>query len=532
MANLSIMESSRRRKATGPRSKMGCKTCRIRRVKCDEAKPNCNKCSRTGRECEWYSQEEWIHETPDSVVASRSVSRSISPTTRGLASCSPQELRSYEFFRTRTTPQLAGSFPSEFWSTFLPRSTQHHATLWHAVVALGSIHERFEADDLSVFASNIDSELGGFALKQYTTALSELTKPVRGGNRQDVDVFLAACILFTSFEIMRGHHESALTHVKSGIKIIGELQDASTPIGSSLSMVTLSTNPSIPIDALTAPFIRLDSQVCELQSTAGRFPILQPTHHHEPGFGPIIPPKFTSILEARNCYDYLYNDAIHKASDESASFTSPSIDESLPLSLATRTAIWRLHLWKAPFDACAADLDPTDTASQALADLLRVKHLAASHLFDTSTVGPETKWDRHTNDFYDIVAAASRIATTTPVGRKTISLDAGIVLPLFNTAWKCRISSLRREALAILASRPRQEGVWDGELSARVGKRIMEVEEEGFGEILDPADLPDWARVIEVNIRFELGQRRAVWSYSRRDRESGDVLHTVEEIAW
>ncbi|KAL3470982.1 hypothetical protein BJX99DRAFT_250819 [Aspergillus californicus] len=36
------------------RPSTGCKTCRSRRIKCDEARPHCNACVRTGRECPGY----------------------------------------------------------------------------------------------------------------------------------------------------------------------------------------------------------------------------------------------------------------------------------------------------------------------------------------------------------------------------------------------------------------------------------------------------------------------------------------------
>ncbi|KAF5970443.1 transcriptional activator UGA3 [Fusarium coicis] len=40
-----------------PRSKNGCLTCRTKRKKCDEVKPVCSSCTRTGQECVWPSQE-------------------------------------------------------------------------------------------------------------------------------------------------------------------------------------------------------------------------------------------------------------------------------------------------------------------------------------------------------------------------------------------------------------------------------------------------------------------------------------------
>ncbi|KAF4440603.1 Transcriptional activator UGA3 [Fusarium acutatum] len=40
-----------------PRSKNGCLTCRTKRKKCDEVKPVCSSCTRTGQECVWPTQE-------------------------------------------------------------------------------------------------------------------------------------------------------------------------------------------------------------------------------------------------------------------------------------------------------------------------------------------------------------------------------------------------------------------------------------------------------------------------------------------
>ncbi|EQB50946.1 hypothetical protein CGLO_09549 [Colletotrichum gloeosporioides Cg-14] len=40
-----------------PRSKYGCLSCRARRRKCDEVKPSCTSCSRSGRECSWPVNE-------------------------------------------------------------------------------------------------------------------------------------------------------------------------------------------------------------------------------------------------------------------------------------------------------------------------------------------------------------------------------------------------------------------------------------------------------------------------------------------
>ncbi|KAK2030399.1 hypothetical protein LX32DRAFT_717118 [Colletotrichum zoysiae] len=45
----------------GAKVKTGCKTCRIRKVKCDESKPLCHKCVNTGRNCDGYESPFIFH---------------------------------------------------------------------------------------------------------------------------------------------------------------------------------------------------------------------------------------------------------------------------------------------------------------------------------------------------------------------------------------------------------------------------------------------------------------------------------------
>ncbi|MCJ1431713.1 hypothetical protein MMC27_001068 [Xylographa pallens] len=46
-----------------PRSREGCWTCRTRKVKCDEAKPQCNQCARLGHECDYSHKVAFKDET-------------------------------------------------------------------------------------------------------------------------------------------------------------------------------------------------------------------------------------------------------------------------------------------------------------------------------------------------------------------------------------------------------------------------------------------------------------------------------------
>ena len=50
-------------------------------------------------------------------------------------------------------------------------------------------------------SSNCDVSQGGFALEQYTRAISQITKAIATKKQPTTDVVLVACILFACFEV-------------------------------------------------------------------------------------------------------------------------------------------------------------------------------------------------------------------------------------------------------------------------------------------------------------------------------------------
>ncbi|KAF5967687.1 C6 zinc finger domain-containing protein [Fusarium coicis] len=72
----------------------------VRRVKCDEARPSCVKCTSTGRTCDGYEEAAEQQAPIQTVIAGYGNS---------------QEARSIQFFIERTLSQLTSFFPDEFW---------------------------------------------------------------------------------------------------------------------------------------------------------------------------------------------------------------------------------------------------------------------------------------------------------------------------------------------------------------------------------------------------------------------------------
>lgn len=145
----------------------------------------------------------------------------------------------------------------------------------------------------------------------------------------------------------------------------------------------------------------------------------------------------------------------------------------------------------------------------------------------------ETIWDKHCSAYKKILTLVKFIIDldanldhSMSGSRSEFALDMGIVGPLSAVAYKCRHPIIRREAIDLLASSPRQEGVWNSILSAYVCKRIVEIEEYGLGQVTCCEDVPAWARITNVELDFDLQNRRVRMRYHRQ----GDPIHPTQNL--
>ncbi|OTB03779.1 hypothetical protein M426DRAFT_173071 [Hypoxylon sp. CI-4A] len=164
---------SKRKRASKPKVRTGCITCKIRRVKCDETKPSCTRCLTTGRKCDGYegtlpprqkrktptpttSPNLSAYPVPSTFSSSSSThgggnSSSTQRTLRPLAADiegTEQERLFFHRFRQAAEAGLAthasGLEPS-FWRRLVPQvGNSSDAAVRHALIALGAAHESME----------------------------------------------------------------------------------------------------------------------------------------------------------------------------------------------------------------------------------------------------------------------------------------------------------------------------------------------------------------------------------------------------
>ncbi|KAB8245363.1 hypothetical protein BDV35DRAFT_260018 [Aspergillus flavus] len=103
-----------RKKWCPKRSTTGCRTCRARRVNCDEAPGACKRCINAGWKCEGYDFARLSNLGRDDrgIISSLTLYR----VSQGLPGVSPEEKRGFAFFQHLTIPNLTGFFNTSLWS--------------------------------------------------------------------------------------------------------------------------------------------------------------------------------------------------------------------------------------------------------------------------------------------------------------------------------------------------------------------------------------------------------------------------------
>lgn len=125
-----------------------------------------------------------------------------------------RETRCFQYFYERTAPALAGYSGSIFWSSFVLQVSQREEPIWHAIIALGSLHESFEKGRNVAGVNFLRRRQDAFTIHEYLTAIRALLElpsttndktmsdtPDNGFGNVSLDVCLISCILFTCFEV-------------------------------------------------------------------------------------------------------------------------------------------------------------------------------------------------------------------------------------------------------------------------------------------------------------------------------------------
>ena len=270
---------------------------------------------------------------------------------------------------------------------------------------------------------------------------------------------------------------------------------------------------------------------------------------NQPGFCPSIPPCFTSLEEAQNSLYFQRNRCLRAATKganlQAQGIPAVAIGKVDVIETSKQTCQFLKDTFAKWTSAFQAFLDKyseaLDSKSLQGAAVLKINQLITTLSIKLlSRSGYSISWDEDRRVCEEVIGLASTVIemqnapSTSPSNKApTFSLDVSTVAPLYTIVHRCRDPVVRRRAIALLHSAPRQEGLWNSIVTARVCEKIMLVEEAGLGEVKCSQDIPISNRVSEVDVQFDMQGRRGYLTLIRRlDSEKGDpsATQTLHEV--
>lgn len=429
------------------RSSSGCQTCKTRHLKCDEGRPECQKCLRGHRVCEYSSQRQG-EPSHKFIIYSNAVSRELSRTPDLFDS----EMRALQYFRHRAGLEMTAPFRSELWRGYVFQLAEQYGFVMSALVALSSMHESYSRQ----------TELRA---RLYTDAMCHYNKTIRDISRASeeelpLDAVLVTVILFHSLDCLRGCYHLALQHAQSGVRIISErLHDSGRHASTQVSQ------------SLSRDFLALQNQVREFGSwdTSRAFDFTK-------GFQPVVFDRFSSVEEAAHHLQIIYNE-IYCLADYCEGLQRSNVDlaEVFMSDIQPRHAAITTR-----FSSWVAGIDQLDQMGGAEGDgkqsdarlLLKIYQSLFTGIINSFPNG--VCFDRFDTDLARALELAEmflRNQNQRRESRSTFSLSTGIIPVLFVIAWRSNDSFIRGKALELLELSDRREGVWDSRVALKVAQR-------------------------------------------------------------
>ncbi|KAK3318295.1 hypothetical protein B0H66DRAFT_231283 [Apodospora peruviana] len=252
-ASVSAQQENRpkkRTRASKPKVRTGCITCKIRRVKCGEEKPACYRCTSTGRTCDGYDNGVPLrNRTPQDSQQEVELARAEflrtyrwneSLRSAGMrpivADIDGTDMEKRFFHRFRATTEedslsmhhmLCTFHP--FWTRLTPRINYHDEAVKHAAIALGAAHQLYRplASSSNEQPSTTDGlspeSIEMFIIHQYNKSISKLQRHVGSSSPESIQVTLVCCLAYICLETFRSNHHAVLTHLLNGLKILESL---------------------------------------------------------------------------------------------------------------------------------------------------------------------------------------------------------------------------------------------------------------------------------------------------------------------
>ncbi|KAL4907820.1 hypothetical protein BDW74DRAFT_189228 [Aspergillus multicolor] len=545
------------------RSRTGCRTCRARRIKCDETPGSCTNCTSAKRVCEGYevcrippARGPKKSSSPPSTLSAQAntslvnIEQTISSKVQWKVTS--DESRCLSFFQYRSVPQLVAFFDSPVWQRLILQMCYNEPAVFHAVVALGAVNQgheiarrRLASQPTPAHRKTLQRQEKWylFALEQKGRSFALLNKRRMSEDPYLQTVILVCCLLFVMCELLHRNIATAITHVQSGLRILNGMEIERHVCGLNL------TGPSSFDESVVESFLSLQGSSVFF-GTKEPLPVDQSFVFQQP-YGIYLGDYaegscFSSLQHARKVLNPLQHTlwlfvskCMHTDDTEKAAmYKTLQRQQHLLLTYFTRflavfDAFCMATYGSTPLESASLPTprNPTERKAHRVAELTRLSVLISILSVKTALLGAaQPQPVEYTPDSIEIISAAENAMSNLKVDMNgdslTLTPQSEIVPALFLSSVRCPDLGVR--CRAIKASR--EWGVEEGFLSSNMCADILE---EALKILLQRIYAePDGAM---EGVSFDLGEcervtAHIVYDVDREQREHVVVLERNEAL--
>ncbi|KAJ6014302.1 hypothetical protein N7540_008893 [Penicillium herquei] len=451
-----VVRSSRK---STRRSRNGCRTCRARHIKCDEAPGACNNCTSTKRHCDGYDLGRLQGKKKKASVAEL---QDVGIHLGWVATSDEQ--RCFSFFMHRSVPDLTDLFNAPLWQKQALQMSLGDRAVYHAANMLGALHEDSNDNNMRLSGENLRRSQHRVALEQASRSFAHLHARKASQDPQFQEVVLLCCLLFIMGDMVLGRYENAFNHLRSGLRVLKEAHQKQN-INKCLLETYARLNALSPHFGTGQPLLfpalglgspELDLNICPFKTPAD-------VHKIVCGYSNVAVPflaKCWSLSPAQRAADYF----------------ELACERDILLASFRRVELM--------LDDFYREFEPKATYQERKGiELLRLQ--IPGHYISLETClmeGPAP--ESYLPSFTRHMAAHERFMALFPE-RPTISLGHGVIPALGVVVTRGPTYSIRLRALDALSSWPHCEGFLNSNVVACVGIECLKAEllRKGQGEI-------------------------------------------------
>ncbi|KIV77669.1 hypothetical protein PV11_09453 [Exophiala sideris] len=444
-------------------SKFGCFTCRLRRVKCDEAKPICSRCRKSRRKCQGYpiGAPSNSQARRDVTVASFSLDE-LGRTISYSASLERNQDKSRwqalactalaeGFVGMRTGPDVA------FWTRLIPQLTHSMPCVKEAAAALGASYEHQMLRRRSS-ASKFS------ALKQITAAVKRLQDDVVLLPSGPVPVFVA-CVLLACAETLGHRNTDALLHLRGAFAAM------------SLGQVPAAKGLIPWNDETSYTFQKFDIQIASY-SSGGTPPMWQSDNIED-----------LQDLKSRPVTIETAEKALIRYLHTCYRFTSQAAEYRYRVKATQRSCLMmeqdrhiaNLTSWLSWYRRGCSSSNLESESDRLKGHVFQAQCLSALIWVSTILNPYETAYDQYAVQFQEIVEHVEQALAVNkgPSSLPIFITGIGMIQPLWLTAINYRHSKWRSKAISLLR-RCGREGPWCNYVEAASTEAFVRAEEGAY----------------------------------------------------